>query len=44
MIPLAAETDANKASASFKNGVLNITVPKSQSAKPKEPRVPIQAG
>jgi len=44
VIPLAAETDAGKASASFKNGVLNITVPKSQSAKAKGTKVPIKAG
>jgi len=44
VIPLAAETDAGKASASFKNGVLNITVPKSQSAKARGTKVPIKAG
>lgn len=43
VIPLATETDANKAEASFINGVLNITVPKSQSAKTKETKVPIKA-
>ena len=44
VIPLGAETDAGKASASFKNGVLNITVPKSQSAKARGTKVPIKAG
>jgi HSP20 family protein len=43
VIPLAVETDANKAEASFKNGVLNITIPKSQSAKAKGTKVPIKA-
>jgi HSP20 family protein len=44
VIPLAVETDANKAQASFKNGVLNITLPKSASAKAKGTKVPIKAG
>lgn len=43
VIPLAVETDANKAEASFKNGVLNITIPKSASAKAKGAKVPIKA-
>jgi len=43
VIPLAAETDANKAEASFKNGVLNITIPKNQSAKARGTKVPIKA-
>ncbi|HOG13322.1 MAG: Hsp20/alpha crystallin family protein [Smithellaceae bacterium] len=44
VIPLAGETDANKASAGFKNGVLNICIPKIQSAKAKGTKVPIKAG
>ena len=43
VIPLAVETEANKAQASFKNGVLNITIPKSASAKAKGTKVPIKA-
>ena len=43
VIPLAVETDANKAEASFKNGVLNITIPKKSSAKTKGTKVPIKA-
>jgi len=43
-IPLTAETDADKAQASFKNGILNITIPKAQSAKAKGTKVPIKAG
>jgi HSP20 family protein len=42
VIPLTSETDANKAEASFKNGVLNITVPKSQTTKAKGTKVPIK--
>jgi len=43
VIPLGSEADADKAQASFKNGVLNITIPKSQSAKVKGTKVPIKA-
>ncbi|MEE9910582.1 MAG: Hsp20/alpha crystallin family protein [Deltaproteobacteria bacterium] len=42
-IPLATEIDASKAEASFKNGILNIAIPKSQSAKDKGTKVPIKA-
>jgi HSP20 family protein len=42
-IPLSAETESDKAEASFKNGVLNITIPKSQTAKAKATKVPIKA-
>lgn len=40
-IPLTAEIDADKAQASFKNGVLNITVPKTQSSGAKGTKIPI---
>ena len=43
VIPLSTETEANKAEASFKNGVLNVTIPKSPSAKNKGTKVPIKA-
>ena len=43
VIPLEMETDANKAEASFKNGILNITIPKKPSAKTKGTKVPIKA-
>jgi HSP20 family protein len=43
VIPLDVETDANKAEAIFKNGILNITIPKSASAKAKGTKVPIKA-
>ena len=42
VIPLGVETNADKAQASFKNGVLNITIPKSQAAKAKGTKVPIK--
>jgi len=42
VIPLAVEAESDKAKASFKNGVLNITIPKSQKAKAKGIKVPIQ--
>jgi len=43
VIPLSAETEGGKAEASFKNGVLNITIPKSAVAKAKGTKVPIKA-
>lgn len=42
-IPLTAKTDADQAQASIKNGVLNITIPKSASAKAKGTKVLIKA-
>jgi HSP20 family protein len=41
MIPLAAEVDRDKVSASMKDGVLNIVLPKSATAKEKAKRIPI---
>jgi len=43
VIPLNAETESGKAEASFKNGVLNITVPKSAKPKTKGTKVPIKS-
>jgi HSP20 family protein len=43
VIPLTEEIESDKAEASFKNGVLNITIPKSQTAKAKGTKVPIKA-
>ncbi len=43
VIPLAAEAEADKAEASFKNGVLSITIPKSQTAKAKGTKVSIKS-
>ena len=42
VIPLAVETDADKAQADFKNGVLKITVPKAASAKARGTKVPVK--
>ncbi len=42
-IPLAAQTDASNARASFKNGLLNITIPKTQSARAKGTKIPIKS-
>ena len=42
VIPLEAEIEADKAEASFKNGILNIKIPKNQTAKAKGTKVPIK--
>ncbi|MEN6620130.1 MAG: Hsp20/alpha crystallin family protein [Smithella sp.] len=42
VIPLAEEADSDNARASFKNGVLNISIPKSPKAKTEGIKVPIQ--
>lgn len=39
-VALPAGVDASKVTASFKNGVLKVTLPKQESEKPKE--IPIQ--
>jgi len=39
---IKAEIESNKAEASFKNGVLDIKIPKNQKAKAKETKVPIK--
>jgi len=44
VIPLEVEIEANKAEARFKNGVLEVKIPKSQTAKAKGTKVPIKAG
>ncbi len=43
VIPLASETEVEKAAPNFKNGVLNITIPKSQTAKVKGTKFPIKS-
>ena len=40
-IALPAEVDSEKAKASFKNGVLEITLPKREEAKPKEIKIEV---
>lgn len=41
-VELATEVDFNKVKASFKEGVLEVVIPKSEQAKPKEIQVNIQ--
>ncbi|MDI6741547.1 MAG: Hsp20/alpha crystallin family protein [Smithella sp.] len=41
-IPLEAEIESGKAEARFKNGILDIKIPKSQSAKAKGTKVSIE--
>jgi len=43
-IPLPLEVDEGKTDASFKKGVLNITIPKVEEAQRKVKKIPIQAG
>lgn len=42
VIPLEAEIEAEKAEASFKNGILDIKIPKNQTVKTKGTRVAIK--
>jgi len=42
VIPLKAEIESNKADARFKNGILDIKIPKNQSAKAKGTKVSIK--
>lgn len=44
VIPLPEKVDTKKVTASFKNGVLSITLPKTEEAKTKGTKVPIKAG
>ncbi|MEO0092573.1 MAG: Hsp20/alpha crystallin family protein [candidate division WOR-3 bacterium] len=41
-IPLPTAVDKEKAKATYKDGVLVVTLPKSEAAKPKEIKVPIE--
>jgi HSP20 family protein len=41
-LELPEEVDTSKVSASFKDGVLEITLPKSENAKPKQIRVEVK--
>jgi HSP20 family protein len=43
VVPLAAGIESGKAEASFKNGVLSITLPKSQIAKTEGTKIPIKS-
>jgi HSP20 family protein len=42
-IALPAEVQADKATATFKNGVLEVTLPKQPEAKPKAHAIPVKA-
>ena len=42
VIPLKAEIESSKAEARFKNGILDIKIPKNQSIKAKGTKVPIK--
>lgn len=44
VIPLEAEIESGKAEARFTNGILDIKIPKSQSAKSKGTKVSIKTG
>lgn len=41
-IPLAVEIEADKVSAEFKNGVLNVTIPKADKARVEVKKIPIK--
>ncbi len=43
-IELPAEVDEDQAKAEFKNGVLTITMPKSEESKTKRKKIPVKAG
>jgi hypothetical protein len=43
-IPLRSEVEPEKASASYQNGVLHVTLPKSPAARQRTRRIPIQSG
>lgn len=42
-VPLPAGVDADKADATFKNGVLNVSLPKTAEAQAKVKRIPVKA-
>ena len=41
-IPLPSEIDPDKVQASFKNGVLKVTLPKTKEAQPNRKMIPVQ--
>jgi HSP20 family protein len=41
-IPLAAEVDADRVEAKFKDGVLAVTLPKNEKARDKARRIPVR--
>ena len=44
VIPLATEVESGKAQARIKNGVIDIKIPKSQTAQSKGVKIPIKTG
>jgi HSP20 family protein len=42
VIPLDAQVESGKAQASFKNGILDIKIPKNQSEKATGKKIPIK--
>jgi len=43
VIPLAADIEPDKAEAKFRNGVLNISIPKTEKAKADVKKIPIKS-
>jgi HSP20 family protein len=43
-IPFPAEVDADRVDASFRNGVLTVTLPKNEKAKDKTRRIEVRSG
>jgi HSP20 family protein len=41
-VPLPEEVDADRAKASFKDGVLEVVLPKKAEAKPKEKKLKVE--
>lgn len=42
VIPLPAEVDVNKVKATYKDGILTVTLPKKEEAKPKEIEIEVK--
>jgi HSP20 family protein len=42
MIPLSSDIDVNKAKATFKKGVLKITLPKKENARSNRKTIPVE--
>jgi HSP20 family protein len=42
MIPLSSDIDLNKAKATFKKGVLKVTLPKTENARSNRKTIPVE--